>query len=412
MMKSPLRVVIVDDETPRSEGWAKSLNALGISGMTVEALSLESAQKLIESADTRRREAREGKDPFSSSVVCDLDNVDVLVVDYDLQELLKVGQWSTGAQVSTLARAFSRAKLVVLVNQLGTNLFDLTLKKSFLSHSDFDIGSGQILNPTFWDRSRVDGFSPWAWNEGVIRAVNRMDATVEWVRERLDCPVLPTLGFAFGIEQGGCSNYLSYELWQDVITGPEQTFRQLVLKSEFLSQKDREAITGFDEVCARVAAAVVSHWLERTVIPANESLIDLPHLVSAYPWLLRAPADKECWNETAFSAQPFQATLPGLDAHLFNPGFPMVRPVVWKQKVLEDAALSEPAGFSYDDFPDMVFCEDTSRFHEFSDSRPFQSHLPGNDPQRYVANPDNVTSKDWKHPLSDVSYEPSVLFAL
>lgn len=414
MTKSPLRVVIVDDETDRSKGWAASILALGISGITVEALELAEAQLMIQSADARRRVAREGKDPFASNSMleCNLDGVDILIVDYDLQELLEVGKWSTGLQVSTLARAFTRTKLIVLVNQFGTNSFDLTLVKSTQSRSDFDIGSGQILNPAFWDRSRTDGYSPWTWNDGVIQAAHRMEAVVEWMILNLDNTVLSTLGFAFESEESQQPNYLNYELWQEIITSPNQTFRELVGKSEFLAQKDRECILCHDEPCARIAAAIISHWLERTVIPANETLIDIPHLVSFYPWLLRSPEDVESWQTTTRKNEAFNSTLEQLDTCIFDPGFPLARPVVWKQKVLQTPALAEPAGFSYDDFPDMVFCEDTSSFHEFSESRPFQSRLPGSDPQRFVANPGKIADPAWKHPLTDVNYEPSVLFAL
>jgi hypothetical protein len=414
MMKSPLRVVIVDDETERSKGWAASILALGIQDVTVEALELAEAQLIIQSADARRRVAREGKDPFSSTSIleCKLDDVDILIVDYDLQELLEVGKWSTGLQVSTLARAFTRTKVIVLVNQFGTNSFDLTLVKSSQSRSDFDIGSGQILNPAFWDRSNVDGYSPWAWNDGVIQAAYRMEAVVEWMKENLDKPVLSTLGFSIESEDSEQPNYLGYELWQEIITSSNQTFRQLVEKSEFLAQKDRECILSYDEPCARVAAAIISHWFERTVIPANETLIDIPHLVSFYPWLLRSPEDVESWQATTSGKDAFNATLEELGDCVFDPGFPLARPVVWKQKVLQTPELAEPAGFSYDNFPDMVFCEDASRFHEFSDSRPFQSRLPGGDPQRFVANPGKVTDATWKHALADVNYEPSVLFAL
>jgi hypothetical protein len=106
------------------------------------------------------------------------------------------------------------------------------------------------------------------------------------------------------------------------------------------------------------------------------------------------------------------ALLPAVRQHEFLPGFPLSRPVVWRNRVARCAELAEPTGFTYDGFPDVVFCEDTSQFHGFSDARSFSSRLPGSDPQRWVANPERVVPKSGGHILTDVSYEPSVFFAL
>ena len=412
MPTPPLRILIVDDEPDRSREWAAKIESFGIPGATVTALDIEAARAVMKKADGRRRRARENLDPFAADAPCDLDTVDVLIVDYDLQELLEVGEWSTGLQVATLARALTRVKLIVLVNQFGTNAFDLTLSKAAQSHADFDVGSGQLLNPAFWDRSRIDGYAPWGWNDGVLRAPARMEAMFQWLMPRLNDPVLTTLGFTAALDGSNAETYLAKELWQECLVDPNHSFRQLVSESEFLTLKDRHAIAAFNEPCARVAAALVSHWLDRWVIPANEVLVDLPHLASSYPWLLTKREEAVCWQDAASLDSGFDAFLPEVRKHQFAPGFPLMRLVVWRHKVVQDAALAEPNGFTYDGFPDLVFCEDTSRFHEFSDARPFSCRLPGNDPQRFVANPEKVVPTTGGQPLTDVVYEPSVFFAL
>ena len=412
MPTPPLRILIVDDEPERSRNWAAKIESFGFPDATVTALDIEAARAVMKAADGRRRRAREKSNPFAAESPCDLDAVDVLVVDYDLQELLEVGEWSTGLQVATLARALTRVKLIVLVNQFGTNVFDLTLTKAGSSHADLDVGSDQLLNPAFWDRSRVDGYAPWTWNDGVLGAIARMDTMLQWVIPRLNEPVLASLGFNAAPDGSNTDTFVAKELWQECMDDPSHTFRQLVSESEFLTPKDRQAIVAFDEPCARVAASLVSHWLDRWVIPANEVLIDLPHLASVYPWLLMKKEDLECWQATASLGGGFDAVQGGVRKHAYVPGFPLSRPVVWRQKVVQDPDLAEPKGFTYDGFPDLVFCEDTSRFHEFGDARPFLCRLPGTDQQRFVANPDKVGPTAGGQSLTDVVYEPSVFFAL
>lgn len=407
-----LRILIVDDEPERSRDWAAKIESFGFPGATVTALDIEGARVVMKAADARRRRARENLDPIAADAPCDLDTVDVLIVDYDLQELLRVGEWSTGLQVATLARALTRVKLIVLVNQFGTNSFDLTLSKAAQSHADFDVGSGQLLNPAFWDRARIGGYAPWGWNDGVLRAPARLSSMVEWLMPRLDDPVLTSLGFTAGTDDSNADTYLTNELWQEFLIDPGHSFRHLVSESEFLTLKDRQAISTFDEPCARVAAALVSHWLDRWVIPANDVLIDLPHLASSYPWLLTKREEVRCWQHAASLDSGFDAFLPDVANHQFTPGFPLSRSVVWRRKIVQDGALAEPNGFTYDGFPDLVFCEDTSKFHEFCESRPFSCRLPGNDPQRFVADPEKVVPTSGGQSLTDVVYEPSVFFAL
>jgi hypothetical protein len=239
-----------------------------------------------------------------------------------------------------------------------------------------------------------------------------MAATLQWVLPRLDSPVLKSLGFTTAADESTASTPLPKELWQECVEDPLHTFRELVRESEFLTPKDRGAIAMFDEPCARVAAALVAHWLERWVIPTNEILIDLPHLASAYPWLLMSKGDIECWQATTSLENGFDALVPGVHQHEFRPGFPLPRPVVWRHAVLADARLAEPKGFTYDAFPDLVFCEDTSRFQLFEHSRAFSCRLPGGDPQRFVAHPERVVPINGGQPLTGVLYEPSVFFAV
>lgn len=413
MLNHPIRVLIVDDEPDRSAGWATEIKAICPAETEVTALTVVAAKELITAAGSRRKCAREDKThPGCPSIKCDLDTVDILVVDYDLQELLQEGVWSTGLQVAALARAFTTVKTIVLVNQFGTNNFDLTLTKALHSHADFDVGSDQLLNPAFWDRGLAGRYAPWQWGDGAINFTKRFVGAVEWIEQRLDHPVLECLNFRTEQEQNLDGNYISKELWQECLVNPKHTFREMVRESEFLTAKDREAIAPFDDFCARVAAALVMHWLDRWVIPANEVLSDLPHLVSAYPWLLIDINNVSGWQRSVDIHDGFNALLSDVKKYEFAPGLPLSRPVVWRNLVIADPELNEPSGFTYDNFPDLVFCEDTSQFHEFAQSRIFSSKLPTSDPQRFVEMPHRSDDSNSDNKFIDVLYEPSVYFTL
>lgn len=411
MTTPKMRILIVDDEPERSRGWAEQIQALGLGDVSIAALDLDASRALIQVADKRRRGARQECEPFAGDIACALDEVDILIVDYDLQEMVEAGQWSTGLWVAMLARAFTKVKLVVLVNQFGTNTFDLTMFKGLKSRADFDVGSAQLLNPALWDRSRIDGYAPWSWLDGVIAATDRFQAMIEWVKENLDRPVLSTLGFGNGTDGADPDTCISQELWQECVGDQARTFRQMVHEAEFLTLKDRESIVQFDESCARVAAAIVTHWLDRLVIPTNEVLIDLPHLASSSPWLLNGREQAKAWQGT-IGENGFEALLPSVRKYKFEPAFPLSRPVVWRKMVARAADLAEPNGFTYDGFPDLVFCEDTSQFHPFEDARSFSCRLPSSDSQRFVVNPDRINPIRDGHVLTDVTYEPSVFFAV
>ena len=411
MTTKPLRILIVDDDTERSLGWKASIDSkrLAGEGADVSALSRDQSSKLIVDIDARRRLARSGTNPFDTT--SPLDDVDVLVLDYDLEELEDEGTTSTGLLVAMLARAFSRTKLIVLVNQFGTNKFDLTMTAAARSNADFDVNEAQILNPTLWERSRIEGFAPWAWEDGILAASARVDAAVDWVRRRLDEPVLQSLGFDVTPEAAASGSLIAKELWQECVDAPSRTFRQMVGDARFLTPRDREAIQQFDESCSRVAATLVVHWLDRWVIPANEVLIDLPHLVSADPWLLRDRTTCAGW-QASVGVAGIEALVPAVRAHEFQPGLPISRPAVWRQRVAVDLALREPSGFKYDDFPDMVFCENTSRFEQFALTKPFSSRLPVGDPQRFVLDPGQAVLSSTGFEVNHVAHEPQVLFAI
>src|SRR5688572_30770685 len=107
MQNHQLRIVIVDDEPERSNEWAVLLQEKNFINASMLAFDKETSQAAIKAADGRRRSARGNQSPFGQGDNCEFDDADILIVDYDLQELVEAGQWSTGLWVAMLARAFT-----------------------------------------------------------------------------------------------------------------------------------------------------------------------------------------------------------------------------------------------------------------------------------------------------------------
>jgi hypothetical protein len=410
------RILIIDDEPDRSKPWADTLRKLLGDSINIEAPPVDKTRELVASIFSRRKKIRDssGSIPISGSgIPCEFDDVDILVLDYDLQNLERdqESEWTTGAEVATAARAYSSVGMLVLINSMGVNRFDLTMKKSAASRADLDIGDAQLLNPGLWMSPHSVGFRPWLWPD-VLAWPARYAKAVEWITERLDLPVFKELGFHVGGKAPG--GELSSEQWVEYLgLNPDTTtFRQLVQTHQFLPLRDREVVAKDSPQCARVAAAILKGWLDRIVVPCQETLIDAPHLAYQMPWLLRDPKDRACWDQTTDPAGPKHAFKVDLAEFTYDHPLLLSRPAYFRRLIERDDVAAEPVGFNYNECPDLVFCEDISGFAEFSDARPFPSSLPCTDNQRYVINPDRVKSPAGPQCLNDVDYEPASLFAL
>lgn len=415
MQPQPTRILIVDDEPDRAKSWEKGIKNILGDMVQVEAPDIEETKKLVSSIFVRRKKMRELSGPdliASSGIDCLFDGADIVILDYDLQNLEKNddSEWATGAEVAIAARGYSTSGMLVLANSMGINRFDLTMTKGISSRADLDIGSEQILNPGLWSPDKAEGFRPWHWPV-MLEWPKRYLAAVEWLSKRLDNPIFKELGLE---ATGDGDAHVSSDQWVDYlgIDPKTTTFRSLVRTHQYLPIRDRDVVAGSDGQCARVAAAIIKGWFDRVLVPSQETVIDAPHLAYQMPWLLRDANDVACWKDAADLAGCGNAFKIDLSEFTYQPNSLASRPVYFRKRFLNNAKAAEPHGFNYADTPDLVFCEDVSAFVEFTISRPFPSSLPGSDRQRFVADPEKVASPEGPQRLNNVDYEPSSLFAL
>ena len=171
--REPLRVVVCDDERGRREGWKEDIESVVGERVEIEVIN-EWAPEWDELL-RRRREARpptgQGSKPLpydelpdedGDSTATAFDRADVLLIDYDLFGFDPMN-YLTGAVVSYVVRCYSECKVIVSVNQYGSNPFDLSLRPDAGAFADVSIGEEQVANVGLWTGEAVDGFRPWAW---------------------------------------------------------------------------------------------------------------------------------------------------------------------------------------------------------------------------------------------------------
>ena len=424
MNKKPETILIYDDEQGRPKEFKgkleQGLNQANQSDkFDVRFLENEDFQNAIKVLEQRRINFRNGEinlEEDSNDKVKKIDNASIFIIDYDLLRSPKEGEEEeefftgslTGEIVAYLVRCFSRCKLIVGLNQYGSNPFDLTLRGDMDSFADLNLGHEQLSNPNLWtdnlDDSKQD-FRPWSW-PNLSTLIHNFHKRTKKVQKKLDKPICKVLGFDPEVFQ-----LLPREIVQFIGKYEEKepyqtTFREFVTKSgNGLRSKDIKEVKNSinDHVLARVGAARISKWLEQLVLPEQDILVDAPHLVSRYPSLIKGN-NKEigAWNETAqlidFSNLRIRTDV--IEPFRFRKSYWVSRPVWFWDKLCECEKIREVSEPWLTEIPDWVFCEDTSCFHEETDCREFFADVASPFTRRFVKNCDGV------------DYQPRVRFSL
>lgn len=413
------KILIYDDDPKVAKRWHETLKrTLASLKLDYETIPLDENdfERCVADLEKRRAAARKqkGKQKFDEMEQNDFDEVDMLILDYDLlNPKSETRTFVTGERVAYLARCYSRCGSIIglnqFANQMGKNGFDLTLKGHLESYADLNLGDEQLSNKGLW-KEPWKGFRPWYWPM-LPRAVEALEARVKEVQSNLDEPILSFLGFPDEI-----SRILPRSTLEFLGKGkaPEKTtFREFVLKSgNGLRGKDKPLN---DEAIARIAAARIAKWLERLVLPGQDILVDAPHLVSRFPSLLKGNVnDIETWNKTASFVGVSRL---GMDHKKIE-----------KFRFIKENWLSRPAwlwsqisGFEkiqevrdpwVTTRPDFIFCEDISRFLPRDAAREFVADLPSQFTRRFIVDLESKEGRRFAGELEKVEYAPRVRLSL
>ena len=399
-------VLVCDDDQALSGNWAESLKDLQTvtRQFEVASASLQDFSAAVRELERRRRSARTTADATHQTTL--IDKADVLIVDYDLLGV-SADSYLTGEVVAYLARCYSSCGLIIGLNQFGENSFDLTLAREAASYADFNVGVRQITLPALWGQA-TKGFRPWRWPQlrEALLAFRRRCTTLHGCLD-------DTIASKFGFDE---LSTLPREMTEFIkVPGKnldQITFRDFILRSgNGLRRKDQAN----DDALARIAAARIAKWLQDVVLPAQDVLVDAPHLVSRLPELLSADSGRvSAWDKTAGAdVSKLGIRKSVLTPYQFADTSWLSRPA-WFWKSLRDAstvqALRSKRALQ---LPDYVFCEDLSRFVPRAQAREFVAEVPSAFSRRCVVDPTRASMPQQDRQfLSQVVYQPEVRLAL
>ena len=325
------RVLVCDDDHELAKDWVKAIREVVTNDYKVlDAPDTDdvraSAQKLLH----RRSALRQGKEPEKQS--CIFDDVDILVIDYDLLHVDEDNAQYTGEGLGRLVRMFTECSVVVVLNQYPQAQFDLRLRGHLQSHADLNVDAELVLAPGLWRDPPWQNFRPWKW-QTLFRAVGTQRERERAFEADLDRSILDTLGMrtedasrlsdsAFGFLSPTANSYQSLR---------EVTFRSFLRNAS--DGRDARAISDSHKRAAvRVASARIGKWLEREVLGGQDVLIDIPHLLQRFPFVLGDQiAHLEAWNEAIHDDNTLGDVIG--DDSWFDRGPILSRPAIWASRI-------------------------------------------------------------------------------
>jgi hypothetical protein len=380
------KLIVVDDEEEFSRKYARELGSLPGVKLPFSLLSytLKDFKRELEILGKREEKVRSGQSvSFEDS---EFDQAAVVVVDFELPKAFEAPSSLTGERICYLLRCYSSCGALLGVDQfiaLGDSPFDLTLRGNPGSFADVNVTAAQLTNPGLWGGN--SDFRPWYW-PNVAEISSRLDRMVESVGAAMDKPLGEVLGLGDSIKN------IPDEARDFLGSRPDSvTPRSFVMQSGKGIQGRTEKAT--DGMIARIAAARLSKWFERLVLPGQDVLVDAPHLVVRFPSLLaNAKPQKESWDMTAAlrSHEDLGLRWQQIEQHRLKDTMWLSRPVWLASDLSRDKNVAEVADpFSREPTP-FVFAEDGSRFYPERDCHPFKANVDSPYVRRYIKQFDGV----------------------
>lgn len=347
------------------------------------------------------------------------DDADLVILDNNLAHLEVEGTRLTAESIAGYIRAFTAVPYILSLNKNPDVDFDLRyLVGDYSTRADLALNSDHLANPALWTGNHgnaKDGFIPWYW-PNLSKVAARRRAQIKFVLQHLDDSVVAALGFddeAIGFLSLHARGALSPEAESDGDDGGGVMFNKLTFRDVFIARDrslpfkgERERLSSAEkggnaairEIIARSVAADIDLWFRRDVVGPQEPLVDVPHLLMRFPFLLgnRAGDVKEWDRAVSAIAAPYGLEQKLYADHLAKTKFQhdvwVPATCFWWPKLKADEKLNE---FFFEAkegaWADAVFCEDRSVFLERSPERPegapveFPAEFEGSWGRRYVA---------------------------
>lgn len=390
------KVLVCDDDPVRAASWVSQLDDLlaGAEGDFETAyLSAGDLGEAVGALHARIKRTKAGRALDRSDAAKPLDQADILIIDSDLtpdasvkidpdsEQVIDdnlVGEY--GSNVARLARAYSTAGVLVVVNHIyKQRTFDLTMTRFADLPADAYIAATDLDNAALWRGTPAGGFRPWAWpNLSVLR---QPDATM-LPGASLDSTVLVSIGLG-----STDADLVDDKQWErlsfDLGNPADVTLRHVAMSPSFGIGPIADATTQDDQLL-RVGKSAVRRWLEHVVLPSQNVFVDLPHLLQDRPWLAGG-ARKDAEALSALLAGSWEVHQGIVPEAFSSAATALIGRAVWRVDRLPSTGPGERL-----DAEDLVFCEDTSDFRSPAEAHEFESDILGPFRSRFVAKVDGV----------------------
>lgn len=412
-----MRILVCDDEQKRFEEIARSIRDAG--QPVPDALVGEDLTKVLTTLFKGIRSCLENPAQFKGMQQTPFDGADVVILDNNLAHLEVPGTRLTAETIAGYVRAFTGAAYVVSLNLNPDVDFDLRyLVGDYSTRADLALNTNHLTNPGLWTgdlKSVKDMFLPWYWPRLSFVAQQRAQQ-IDFAHKHLDQSVAGALAFddvAISFLSRHAQGALSPEaVTDDSTTAGSVPFNKVTFRDVFiskdrslpikderqnLSEAERNGNAILRNVLARVVAADMDLWFRRDVIAPQEPLVDIPHLLVRFPFLLGdGAADPVTWNNAAHSSIAPYGIEKGLyDKHIAPARFEQAMWTKtacfwWSRLKMDEQLNSLLLDAKQTDWADVVFCEDRSAFLEREPKAgtppsEFPAEFEGAWQQRYVA---------------------------
>ena len=366
--------------------------------------------------------------------------VDVAILDNNLWALNLDGVRLTAESLIGYVRALTDIPYIISLNKNPDVDFDLRyMVGDYQTHADLALNTNHLSCGMLW-RNRLDEtalgtdvFAPSYW-PNINEVSDQRRHLIGTIEEHLHDPVLKVLNFPEGY-----SDVLSRHA-KGVISPRATTDQDLRTVSciDFFGKSCRslppreikilyDGALGDDlharSSVARFVAADLDKWIRRLVLGPQDVLIDLPHLLARMPFLLgEDAAHLDGWNN-ALCKRDFvrkdgsrtisDSTKEVIDGARYTPpGMYSRWPCFWWHRLRDNEELDKLFFDCGDNWADVVFCEDLSKFVEVAEKEQSDDFDVVEGPMQFEAEFAGPWSRRYVRVLQERQYSPRSRLAI
>lgn len=392
-----MRVRVCDDVKDIADSWVKDISdALD----SADVARMDSAKDEISKLLNRKIAVEDKSDPHTHST--EFDEIDVLVVDYDLLHLDGAGSRTTGEGVARLARTYSTCGAIVVMNQYRSAQFDLGMRGHLESFADLNVAAELIGSTPLWRAVEpyAGTFNPTIWRPmpTLLAAARTLAGTLSGAG--YDAPICEMIGLDLEAATELSDTAFGF------LSSKAQTaddLRKVTLR-EFLTQSldpkiSETLIDKMPDALFNYAAFRIAKWLDRAVLRPMDVLIDVPHLIDRLPFLILSEksdvGDPEAWIKATLDPENL------LDWDLLSKYVNERASSALGRQVFNWYQLSGDS--KIDDLQDEYLEKENVRFHLAEDTSRF---LPSGKLTQYRADFHNFGDRRAIEKLSSITYGP------